>query len=771
MSNPSSNPSTDLNLESATQTWDVLARHLDRFIEHWEGGSPPTVADHLPEADGTFRRMALVELIKIDLEYRAKAEDLFKPVERYVAEFPELVDGGGVPCDLLYEEFHVRRSQGEDVDPEELFNRFPDKAEELKRLLGFTSPVVSTALFGQKLRSDDLEPGDRVDDFSLLLRLGKGAFATVYLARQESMQRMVALKVSADRGQEPQTLAQLDHPNIVRVYDTRALPQQRMRLMYMQYLAGGTLQGVIERVRRIPPSSRTGEILLAALDEELERNGQPALTGSPARKALAAMSWPKVVCRIGFQLAKALQHAHDKGVLHRDIKPANVLLAADGTPKLADFNISFSSQLDGATPAAYFGGSLAYMSPEQLEACNPSHQREPESLDGRSDLYSLAVMLWELLYGVRPFRDEKLAGAWSQTLNQMASRRREGPPTEHDPFEEVAGEPELRQVLMRCMSPDPAQRFASGDEFARELRLCHEARTQQILKLPSHGWREFVRRQPIVAIAIAAVLPNLVAAVFNFLYNNQAIIDVLDAEGSVEGARQAFNVLVILVNSTFFPGGFFLGVWLAWPVLRRVKDAGAPPLPEEDLVSLRVKSLGIGPTIATICIVLWLVAGVVYPVFIHLTTGDLTEAGGPLKFYLHFVVSMVLCCLISLIYPFYFITYLSMRVLYPTLLQNSSPSDADVEALRVLSKRCRAYLVLAASVPVFAAAIFGVANYTNLDTAATWAPAAVALIGIAGVFLTFWMNSVIQHDIAAVLRAATPVESFGVSTDSMDTFF
>ena len=109
------------------------------------------------------------------------------------------------------------------------------------------------------------------------------------------------------------------------------------------------------------------------------------------------------------------------GVLHRDVKPANVLLAADGSPKLADFNVSFSSKLDGATPAAYFGGSLAYMSPEQLEASNPDHSRQPDELDGRSDVYSLAVMLWEMLTGTRPFGEERVAANMGKTLGNWPS--------------------------------------------------------------------------------------------------------------------------------------------------------------------------------------------------------------------------------------------------------------------------------------------------------------------------------------------------------------
>src|SRR5207248_8053885 len=203
---------------------------------------------------------------------------------------------------------------------------------------------------------------------------GKGAFGSVFLARQISMQRMVALKLSADKGNEPQTLATLEHPNIIRVYDQRTLPGQRVRLLYMQFAPGGTLAEVVKHVRATPPATRNGSLLATAVNESLAKSGAGFSENAAWQRRMAVCPWPETVCRLGIQLANALDHAHRQGVLHRDVKPANVLLAADGSPKLADFNISFCSQLDGASPAAYFGGSLAYMSPEQIEACNPAHE-------------------------------------------------------------------------------------------------------------------------------------------------------------------------------------------------------------------------------------------------------------------------------------------------------------------------------------------------------------------------------------------------------------
>jgi hypothetical protein len=409
----------------AVETFSVLAGHVCRFVDAWEADQgPPFIADFLP-AEPELRRLALIELIKTDLEYRWVQVNLPKRLHEYRDEHPELA-AVPLPADLIYEEFLARRGSGLLVEPQEYLDEFPEQATALRKLLGVTNDVYSSTMIVKRdehLSLEAVDAGDTLDDFELLVGLGRGAFAKVFLARQKSMQRLVAVKISADSGTEPQTLAQLDHDYIVRVFDQRVLPDQRLRLLYMQYVPGGTLHSVVKKVRETPPAERTGKLLLAVVDAALEQRGELRPNDSPARKKLASHSWAETIAWLGTRLASALHYAHGRGVLHRDIKPANVLLTADGEPKLADFNISFSKEVSGATPAAYFGGSLAYMSPEQLEAFHPTHGRKADELDGRSDTYSLGVVLCELLTGTRPFADEQASGDWHGMLDRMIQTR------------------------------------------------------------------------------------------------------------------------------------------------------------------------------------------------------------------------------------------------------------------------------------------------------------------------------------------------------------
>ncbi|MBX9624711.1 MAG: serine/threonine protein kinase, partial [Gemmataceae bacterium] len=442
-----------------TRLWAAVGDHLEAFAGAWAaGGDPPDPARFLPEGPPPVRRMILVELVKYDIDQRI-GRKLDRPLEDYLRAFPELA-AGEPPADLLYEDFHLRRQAGQSPDPADYFRRFPGRAAELGRLLGGTAQGRSTAAHAVRVPAG-FDAGDRVDEFDLLALLGEGQFARVFLARQRGMQRLVALKVSADRGAEAETLAQLDHPHIVRVYDQRAVPGRGVRLVYMPYLPGGTLHEVVAHAKAVPADRRSGRTLLEAVDAALERRGETPPAASAAREVWAGRSWAGAVCAVGAKLAAALDHAHRHDVLHRDVKPANVLLTAEAEPLLADFNVGCCSKLDGAGPAAFFGGSLGYMAPEHLEAFDPAHPRPAESLDGRADVFGLAVTLWELATGSRPFGPEAFTGNWPTVLAALAERRRAGPdPTAVAAF--PAGLPGLREVLLRCLDPDPDRRPATA---------------------------------------------------------------------------------------------------------------------------------------------------------------------------------------------------------------------------------------------------------------------------------------------------------------------
>jgi len=727
-----------LPLEAASAVWDQLSAAVEKFITAWEEGAiVPSITEHLAELPEAQKRMTAIELIKVDLEYRWLKVKEPKYMEEYFAEFSFL--GRDVPVDLLYEEYHVRRQAGETAPPLDLLKRYPNQADELKRLLGSSSVAQSTTLVKHgPRRSLSLVPGDKVDDFDLIAKLGEGAFGDVFLARQRSMQRIVALKVTADKGAEPQTLAQLDHENIVRVYDQRQLPDSGLRLMYMQYAAGGTLGGVVEKIRSIPPAERTGADYLKAVDSVVRARGEDLPAESPLRAKLAGMEWTQVVCWLGARLARALDYAHNAGVLHRDVKPANVLLTAEGSPKLADFNISFSSKLDGATPAAYFGGSLAYMSPEQLEACNPAHDRTPAELDGRADLYSLGVMLWELLTGYRPFEDEQVERSWGLTLEQMTMRRRRGVQTHVLRGLCCDEAPGLDLALGRALAPDAKDRYIDGTEMARHFELCLHPQTQRLI-VPREDWlHRFVVRCPELVVLLLTIAPNGLAGLLNYLYNKQEIIDHLP------GADAVFQNVQTIINLVMFPLGGAIGLYRLAYVGRYVRSAAKrAALNDAQTADLRRRTLFMGNEASMIGLNLWVVAGFAYPIAMHVGLGDV-----PWQLYAHFFTSLILCGLIATAYPFLLVTFISLHNYYPLFIRLRTMNRTDRDWLGKLRRLGWVYLVMAALVPM--SAVFVLAT---IGSEAKEALGIMAAGGIIGFIMAFFGAKTFQADYEALIVA------------------
>lgn len=730
-----------LSFDEASHTWSILSGHVEKFVSAWEAGKAvPAVGDFIPAHPAILRRLVLIELIKVDLEYRWLHRNQPRRIEDYLSDFPELLEGE-VPCALLYEEFQVRKQAGDAPTVEEYLHRFPRQAEALERLLDIAASGRSTTLVRQA-SLEQIEPGQHLEGFDLLNLLGKGAFARVFLCWQKSLRRLVALKVSADEGTEPETLAQLDHDHIVRVFDQRLLPERHLRLLYMEYVAGGTLQDLIADARALPPGQRKGALLLECVDRALKQRGESSPVDASTRQRFAILGWPELVAWLGACLAQALDYAHGQGVLHRDIKPANVLLTARGTPKLADFNVSFSSKLEGASPTAFFGGSLAYMSPEQIEACNPAHPRLPESLDHRSDLYSLGVMLWELLTTSRPFRDDQLQGSWTATLEHMTARRRAGPGPEALASLPPDCPAALKRILTTCLAPDPRDRYHSGNMLARELLLCLQPGARDLFDPAPSLWRRLVLRFPVLAVLLVGLLPNALAALFNFDYNRNEIIERLHHLPEVIAI---FWHVQLVINSVAFPVGIVLAALLTWPVARAVRSrrgGHGQPIPPQ----LRHRCLMLGHWLALLCLVEWLLAGLAYPISIHRAAGPI-----PLAVYIHFFVSLTLCGLIAVVYPFFGITWLSVRVYYPFLIQPAVTGSEDLSDLTRLTRRTWFYLLLAASVPMLAVTALIWAGSQN-----QFALEVLSGAGLVGFGLVFLLARKIQSDVATLTQALQP---------------
>ena len=300
-----STTSGTLLLDQARQSMDILAGFLDAFVGAWEAAkAPPDLKVFLP-AEGEIRRLTLVELVKVDLEYRWLNYDCPKRLAEYLADFPELGQER-IPADLFYEEFHIRKQSGQKVTAEEYLEAFPGQAAEIASILGVETPYESSSLHksNNKERLAEVQSGETIEDFDLLVELGNGGFC-------QGVSCAAALNAAArgvEGGDRPQfraaDLAQLDHDHIVRVYDQRTLPDRKLRLLYMQYVAGGTLQAVIQRVRQVPAAERSGKLLLETIDELLTRRGESRPTESSTRAWLERASWPEAVCWLGAKIAR-----------------------------------------------------------------------------------------------------------------------------------------------------------------------------------------------------------------------------------------------------------------------------------------------------------------------------------------------------------------------------------------------------------------------------------------------------------------------------------
>lgn len=379
--------------------------------------------------------------------------------------------------DLAYEEYCCRMEAGSPPSVEEFCARFPACRSSLRRLLAAHHFLAEQAnLLDEAAPARWPAPGEQWGDYTLRRELGRGAFARVYLATEASTgDRLVALKLSAAASAEARTLGPLNHPNVVPILSAR--DEGGLFAVCMPFLGAATLTDVLDRAYAAPtsrPPRRAAAILDAV--RETARPGDPVVGSTLPDRRLTHGSWEDGVAWLGVELADALAFLHEHGVYHRDLKPSNVLLTGGGRPLLLDFNLSTA----GCDAMPRLGGTLPYMAPEQVRVLFQGHA--VASLDGRADLFSLGVILYELLTGQPPFGPlpfelprEELAAVCYRALQNGCRPLRNANRTVPR---------RLAAIVEGCLSFDRERRPASAQELAAALRRALRAAGQRWLA----GW-------------------------------------------------------------------------------------------------------------------------------------------------------------------------------------------------------------------------------------------------------------------------------------------
>jgi WD40 repeat protein len=465
------------------------ARHVDhvctRFESAWRAGARPRLEDYLGSGTGPEDRLLLHELIALDVYYRRRVGET-PDLEAYAARFPEL--------DMTWLATSLAEPAAGLDDPLAFAPPTPNRNREETSSFGGGQPAVEGA------------PAVRPSfgDYELLEELGRGGMGIVYRARQVSLRRLVAVKMilAGQRAsaaelrrfrREAEAAARLDHPHIVPIYEVAEHDGQPY--FSMKLIEAGSL------TRRRPEFTRD----------------------------------QRAAGRLLATVARAVHHAHQRGLLHRDLKPGNILLDAQGEPHVTDFGLA--RRIDGGPELTQSGaivGTPSYMAPEQAAA----HQ----GLTTAVDVYSLGAILYELLAGRPPFQGETQLDTLLQVIHEEPER-----PSKLN--RQVR--PDLDTICLRCLDKDPQRRYGSAEALAEDLErwLRDEPISARPVGHAERLWR-WARRRPGMALLGTAVLGLLVAvAVISSLWawraraaertlNEQLFQSYLDqARASRQGGR------------------------------------------------------------------------------------------------------------------------------------------------------------------------------------------------------------------------------------------
>jgi serine/threonine protein kinase/Tfp pilus assembly protein PilF len=400
---------------------------------------------------------------------------------------PQLRRRKSLVLDLALEEFCQLQAAGQEPDLDAFARRFPTYCASLRHLLVCHSYAESHPSLGDDDEAGFPALGTEFLGFPLLEELGRGAFARVYLAVEPRLgNRRVALKVSPRGMQEAERLAKLRHANIVPIYRVEQDPQTQLTAVCMPYLGRATLCDVLDLAFAQPELPGAARLILDAV-----RPGDSAagLKFDEPDPFLQRGTYIDGVLHLARQLAAALHSTHQAGIYHLDLKPSNVLLTPGGRPMLLDFNLS----LERDVAATRIGGTLPYMSPEQVRASLMGDLHV--QVDHRSDVFSLGVILYELLTDCSPFGSLPWKLMPHQAGEHLLELQECGPrPLSRNGQVDGA----LARLIERCLSFDAAARPQTAGDLADQLHA-------QLGPLPrSRRWAHRHRKLVYTGVLLAA---------------------------------------------------------------------------------------------------------------------------------------------------------------------------------------------------------------------------------------------------------------------------
>jgi formylglycine-generating enzyme required for sulfatase activity len=410
-------------LADIEQLWSSAAAPPD-LTSWWSSISPAAGTGQIPAGD-------LLAALLLDQAHRWKTGGHWL-VEDYLTRLPQLPPGVNWRLELAAGEFTARMACSQPANIEELTSRFPDIADTLRARL-IPAPDEADTLRSRLIPApDEADTLTEVVSLSIELlnsryrpdrQLGEGKFGRVFIAWDEELQRDVALKIPAEQRfhdpvhaeeylREARTLAGLEHPHILPVYDVGRTGDGGI-FVVSRFVAGGTLSQLLRRQLPAPADS----------------------------------------VRLLIPIAEALAFAHARRIIHRDVKPDNILVEeATGSPFLADFGLAIRE--DDFRRRPELAGTPAYMSPEQVRG-------EGHRLDGRSDLFSLGVVFYEMLTGSRPFQGP----GRERVFHEITSIDPRPPRMLRNDVPE-----ELERICLKALAKRASDRYPTTLAFAEELK-------------------------------------------------------------------------------------------------------------------------------------------------------------------------------------------------------------------------------------------------------------------------------------------------------------